>query len=416
MHREYDILVIGAGIVGVSVAIHLQRLGKKVALFDRREPGEETSFGNAGIIARSSVVPLQIPSSLLQLSRYALNASPHVRVSPAFLPRIAPWLLKLAAASKPQTSAAISRALNILLERAVIEHKALMSPSGAYGLLRETGWLKLYRSSRSQDDAVRERALLEQFEIGHEVLDAYDIRELEPHLAPVFTGGTHIIDSASVADPSAVVKAYARLFVKEGGTLLQADAKTFRWMARIWRIDADGGMISAPQAVIALGPWSMDVLAPLGYDLPFAVERGYHMHYAAKDGAVLGRPVYDADIGYLLAPMERGIRLTTGIEFANRDARPTPRQLAMVAPRAREIFPIDKELDDKPWLGRRPSFPDSLPIIGPAVRHRGLWAAFGHGHIGFTLGPVTGRLLAQMITGEDPMFDPQPYSMKRFVD
>jgi D-amino-acid dehydrogenase len=166
--------------------------------------------------------------------------------------------------------------------------------------------------------------------------------------------------------------------------------------------------------VVALGPWSADVLRPLGYRLPLAVKRGYHMHYAAEGNATLTRPVLDEERGYVISPMERGIRLTTGSEFAPRDAPKTPVQLDIAERDARALFPLADRNEAEPWMGARPCLPDMLPVIGPAPRHKGLWLAFGHQHSGFTLGPPTGRLIAEMIAGERPFVDPRPFAADRF--
>jgi D-amino-acid dehydrogenase len=182
-----------------------------------------------------------------------------------------------------------------------------------------------------------------------------------------------------------------------------------------WSVSTPRGSVTAREAVIALGPWSDDVFRPLGYDIPFAVKRGYHMHYRARGNATLGRPVRDADGGFALAPMSKGIRLTTGVEFADRDAPPSPVQLMRDEPLARELFPLAEPLDPAPWLGRRPCLPDMVPVIGKAERHQGLWFAFGHAHHGFTLGPVTGRLLAEVMTGEEPFTEPSRYAASRFA-
>jgi D-amino-acid dehydrogenase len=179
-------------------------------------------------------------------------------------------------------------------------------------------------------------------------------------------------------------------------------------------VQTDDGPLDAGAAVVALGAWADLVTKPLGYRLPLAVKRGYHMHYAAKGNAVLGRPCLDSERGYLLAPMGRGIRLTTGAEFANRDAPKTPVQLERAEPIARTLFPLGERIDPEPWMGPRPCTPDMMPIIGPAPRHPGLWFAFGHAHHGLTLGPVTGRLIADMLTGEKPFVDPHPYRADRF--
>jgi D-amino-acid dehydrogenase len=163
-----------------------------------------------------------------------------------------------------------------------------------------------------------------------------------------------------------------------------------------------------------LGPWSPRVLEPLGYRLPLFVKRGYHMHYRNGGETPLRNWVLDADVGYMLAPMDRGVRITTGAEFAPIDAAPTPLQLAKAEKAARELISLGEPVEDTPWMGARPCTPDMLPIIGKAPRHAGLWIATGHAHHGFTLGPVTGRILAEAMTGDDPVVDMAPYGVERF--
>ena len=155
---------------------------------------------------------------------------------------------------------------------------------------------------------------------------------------------------------------------------------------------------------------------PLGIKLPFAVKRGYHRHFRPEGNARLSRPVLDTENGYVLAPMEQGIRLTTGVEFAARDAKPTPVQFGRLMPAARALFPLGEPVEPQPWLGARPCFADSRPVISRAPRQRGLWLAFGHGHWGLTLGAVTGRLIAEMMTGASPFCDPKPYTADRFAN
>ena len=211
-----------------------------------------------------------------------------------------------------------------------------------------------------------------------------------------------------------LTKAYADLFMRRGGRFLKGDARRLAEEAPGWSLPSESGSISAREAVVALGPWSDDVFRPLGYDIPLAVKRGYHMHYGARGNATLSHPLHDGDGGYMLVPMSKGIRLTTGVEFADRDAPPNPIQLTRDEPVARELFPLGERLEPAPWLGRRPCLPDMVPVIGQGTRHHGLWFGFGHAHHGFTLGPVTGRLLAEMMTGEAPFTDPSPYAVGRF--
>jgi D-amino-acid dehydrogenase len=211
-----------------------------------------------------------------------------------------------------------------------------------------------------------------------------------------------------------VVRAYAGLLEERGGRVARGDAQTLQRVGGVWSVTTGEGPIEAPVAVLAMGPWSDDAFRRLGYRFPFGVKRGYHMHYRAVGNATLSRPVIDAENGYVLTPMVRGIRLTTGAEFALRDAPPTPVQLERAEPLARQIFPLGERVDPQPWLGRRPCLPDMLPIVGPAPGHEGLWLDFGHHHLGLTLGPVTGRLLAELMTGEAPFTDPAPYRAERF--
>jgi D-amino-acid dehydrogenase len=240
------------------------------------------------------------------------------------------------------------------------------------------------------------------------------LQDLEPHLAPVLSGAIHWTDPVSVDDPHGLAHVYLRLFERLGGSFVQGNAHSLEADGAGWRLRTARGPLSAAAAVIALGPWADVLTQALGYNLPLAVKRGYHMHYRAAGEARLNHPILDTERGYFLAPMRQGIRLTTGAEFALRDAIKTPVQLGRAEPIARYLFPLAERLDTEAWMGARPCTPDMLPIIGKAPRHDNLWFAFGHAHHGLTLGAVTGRMLAEMITGEAPFVDPAPYSAERF--
>ena len=282
--------------------------------------------------------------------------------------------------------------------------------------MRDKGWLKLFRTEREMAGQVGEaEALKRDFGVPHAVLDKAALGDLEPNLTrDELVGALHWTAPASVIDPHGLVNAYAGLFERLGGRIASGDAKSLVESTNSWRVATDIGTIEARAAVIALGPWSDTLTHSLGYRIPFAVKRGYHMHYGPAGNAVLNHPVLDAEAGFLIAPMVKGIRLTTGAEFALRDAPKTPVQLTRAEPIARRLFPLAERRDAEPWMGARPCTPDMMPIIGPAPRHKNLWFGFGHAHHGLTLGPVTGRLLAEMITGETPSIDPTPYRADRF--
>lgn len=410
---KFDVLVLGAGIVGVCAAAHLQMRGKSVALIDRKPPGTETSFGNGGLIQREGVYPYAFPRDLGALIRYAGNRAPDVRYHAASLVRSMPFLYRYWRHSHPARHAAIAARYAALIEHCLAEHHSLADAAGARELIRPTGWIKVFRRAAARDAEIRVAERWRgEFGVGFEALDAQALRRLEPALSPSLAGGLRYTDAQSVSDPHALVAAYARHFESLGGRILTGDAATLEGE---WQVRTDQGAVRAPRAVVALGPWADVVTRRLGYRLPLAVKRGYHMHYAADGDARLGHPVLDADNGFLLAPMARGIRLTTGAEFAGRDAPPSPRQLAAVEPFARGLFPLGPRVDAAPWMGCRPCTPDMMPVIGPAPRHPGLWFAFGHAHHGFTLGPVTGRLIADMIEGARPFVDPTPFRAERLL-
>lgn len=411
-----DVIVLGAGMVGVSTALHLQKRGRKVVLVDRRAPGEETSYGNTGIIQREGVVPYPFPRNIALMAQYALNMRTEANLHWSALPKIAPYLFRYWQASTPERLAQTARGARPLIERCVVEHEALMKDAGIVGMMRRTGYLRLYRSEQAlAAEIIKDEGWRKTYGIKFEVVDGHKLAELEPHLKGPSAGGVWMPEPVSVADPGGVTKAYARRFTEIGGRLLEGDACSLAPLRSGWQVRTSAGPISAGATVVALGPWSDDVLRPLGFSFPLGVKRGYHMHFKAEGNATLNRPLIDIQYGYALTPMVKGIRLTTGAEFALRDAPPSPVQLKKVEPFAREIFPLGARVDAEPWMGRRPCLPDMLPIVGRAsTKHESLWLNFGHHHLGFTMGPVTGRLLAEMMTGEAPFTDPQPYSAGRF--
>jgi D-amino-acid dehydrogenase len=409
-----DVLVLGAGIVGTSIAVHLAKRGLQAALIDRGLPGEATSYGNAGIIEGNTVFPPSFPSDFRSLLQIALKRSTVADYHLSFLPKAAPWLLAFRAASQPAKLVETATVMRPLFARAVAEHEGLIAAAGAESLLRKTGWLKLYRDSRAIEGLKPEFDVAERFNIRIERLDVDGALALEPSLAPIFRQAVFWPGAASVSNPLALTEAYLTQFKKHGGVTLSGDALTLHRSRAGWQVDTAEGSFSAEHAVVALGPWAPDLLQRFGINLPLGIKRGYHLHFHPRGSAGLSRPVLDADLGYCLAPMQQGIRVTTGAEIAARDAPPTPNQLRRLLPAAKVLLPLGDAVEPQPWLGSRPCFPDSRPVIGRAPGQSGLWLAIGHAHWGLTLGPTTGRLLAEMITGAMPFCDPAPYRAERF--
>jgi D-amino-acid dehydrogenase len=410
-----DVVVLGAGIIGVSVAIHLQKRGRSVLLIDKRKPGEETSFGNAGLIQREGVYPYGFPHDFGALLRYSLNNTIDAHYHLGALPKLAPFLFQYWMHSRPAQHKAIARLYAPLIEHSVTEHMALAEEAGSTQLIRPTGWMKVFRSEKAMETQFRDaEEVRRDFGVNFDALDTKAVAEREPHLKVPLKGGIHWTDPASIVDPHHLVVSYVELFERLGGEVAAGDAKSLEQNGDGWRIQTEKGPVDAGAVVVALGPWADVVTSRLGYRFPLAVKRGYHMHYKPEGNATLNRPTLDFERGYFLAPMSKGIRLTTGAEFADRDAPKSPVQLERAEPIAKAFFPLGERVDPEPWMGMRPCTPDMMPIIGRAARHKNLWFSFGHAHHGMTLGPVTGRLIAEMMMGETPVIDPKPYRPERF--
>jgi D-amino-acid dehydrogenase len=411
---KFDTIVLGAGIIGAAIAVHLQRSGRAVALLDRRASGLEASYGNAGLIQNEAVYPYAFPSGLPNLLRIAGNRNIDVHYHLAAMPSIAPFLLSYWRNSRPARYATIVRHHATLIQHCTAETRALLREANLGALLRQGGWIKLLRTPRVLEGELASSDLWRrEYGVQSTFLDAQALRTAEPYLAPTLIGGILYADSDSVSDPGAVVQGYVRYFERLGGQFLNGDACTLEPVGASWRVMASRKPITGSSAVVALGAWSGALARGLGYELRMGIKRGYHMHYRPAGGAVLNRPVLDVEKGYALAPMARGIRLTTGAEFARLGAPATPVQLARAEPVARALFPCASRVDEQPWMGSRPCSPDMLPVIGPAPRHENLWFAFGHGHQGLTLAAVTGRLLGEMMNGQQPFIDPTPFRVDR---
>ncbi len=411
-----DVVVLGGGIIGICVALHLQARGRSVTVLDRRGAAEETSFGNAGLIQREGIYPYGFPHDFGALIRYGFNRTIDAHYHPSALFHILPFLWEYWHHSRPARHEVIARTYAKLIEHCVTEHDHLAKEAGAEEFLRRIGWIKVFRTDKERDRRFAEAERWHRdFGLNYRTLDAAGIQEAEPHLAPVLTGALHWTDPVCVNDPQGLALAYLSLFERRGGHFAQGNAASLEASGEGWRVRTSRGWLQARETVIALGPWADTVTSHLGYRFPLAVKRGYHMHYRPAGEARLNHPVLDTERGYFLAPMRQGIRLTTGAEFALREAIRTPVQLGRAEPIARDLFPLAERLDTEAWMGARPCTPDMLPIIGPAPRHKGLWFAFGHAHHGLTLGPVTGRMLAELMTGQAPFVDPAPYRAERFA-
>ncbi|MCX5496622.1 FAD-binding oxidoreductase [Kaistia dalseonensis] len=414
MTEHTDVIIVGAGIVGLSSALHLQERGLKVMLLDPGDERRRASFGNAGVLSRNSIFPVASPDVRKRLIRYALGRDIAVRARLRSLPALMPWVEKFLLAANDTAWRRSAALFDALVSKSFESHIALADLVGARHLIRRNGWMRLYRSEAAFSGSAIERSVLAQYGIAAEPLTAADIDALEPCLARRFTHGLFFSDSGSVESPGTLVQYYRKAVTARGGRFI--DAKADRIVPRDDGVTVYGceRTIEARFAVLAAGAWSGTLARTLGYRIPLAAERGYHRHFRLGEGVELRRPIHDAAGGYVMSPMNGTVRLLSGVELARPDDPPNYRQIEAVTRDAAGTIALGSMLDETPWMGSRPSTPDGLPVIGLAPRHRRLVFAFGHGHIGFANGPITGRIVAALIANETPPVAIEGFSPARF--
>ena len=411
-----DVVVIGGGIVGVCAAVVLARAGREVVVIERGDIGGATSFGNAGVMADSYVAVANNPDLWRRLPSIIFGRAPECRLSFRYALGNLPWLLAFLRRANYRDAAAAAAAISGLLRLSLPLHKTLIADAGCGELLNERGWLKVFRSEKGFALCRSEMHLLERLNVHHHIMDGAQLAQLEPALKPVFAKALFFPHDISVNNPGELTTRYGELLRAAGGTIIRAETTALLPNNKNgWQVQLNNApTINADNVVVAAGPWSAKLLKTADIKIPMAWERGYHCHFAAPSANKLTRPVLDRQRGYYLAPMAHGYRLTTGDEFAAMDAPPDFRQLQYCRQYARQITTMGDAPDKMPWLGSRPTLPDSLPMIGAAADKKGLWFNFGHHHIGLSSAPGSALLLSALMNQQTPPVNPKPFSPARF--
>ena len=412
--ERFDVVVVGGGIVGLSVALEAQSRGLSVAIVDPGVATDRASHGNAGVLSRGSIFPMAAPGIRARLPRYALGRDIAVRARLRSLPHLLPWLVRFLAAAEEGAWSRAAAALDPMVAQAFDRHVAMAELVGGRHLIRRNGWLRLYRSTQGLAGSRLERQVLAQQRVNFHCLGEDEIRQLEPHLAHRFSHGIFFPDTGSVESPGELVELYRAAAEARGAVFVAATSDAIVEAEGRMAVQVGGRSIEGGHVVLAAGARSAALARTLGYRFPLAAERGYHRHFDLADGVELRRPVYDAAGGYVLSPMNGKVRLLTGVELARPDDPPDHVQIEAVEPDARKTLAFTTPVEQTPWLGSRPSTPDGLPVIGRAARHPRLVFAFGHGHIGFANGPATGAVVASLIAGEKPPLPVEAFSPTRF--
>lgn len=413
--KPRNIAVIGSGIVGMSTALWLQKDGHQVSVIDPRQPGTATSYGNAGAIVTGSVEPTSTPGALKHIPRYLLDPASAVRIRWGYLPKLAPWLIRFLLESRPSAVARASAGLAALMQGAYAAHRDLVNLTGTHDIIRPAGWLKVYTSEKAFRGTALQRRLMDEHGIKYDVLNADEIHQLEPGLARKFSHGLFHADSAFASLPKKLIDGYTAHFLGHGGQWLPESVRRLEPLpdGRL-RVHSELGLREFDSVVICTGAWSKSLAAQLGDKVLLDTERGYHLNIAPGTAGDLRRPVLFSEWNFVMAPMQDGIRMTSGEELAGLDAEPDFRRIRKLLPIAQEMLPGLSDRVTREWMGRRPSTPDSLPVIGRSPKAANVFYNFGHQHLGLTLGPVSGKLMADLIAGRETAVDLTAYRINRF--
>ncbi|HEV3177063.1 MAG TPA: FAD-binding oxidoreductase [Stellaceae bacterium] len=411
--------VIGAGMVGITAASFLRRDGHTVFVLDPGAPGEGASFGNAGCLNGSSVVPMSMPGTIRNVPRWLLDPLGPLAIRWRYLPVVAPWLVRFVRAGTPERVEAQARALRALLAPSIETLLPLAKAAGVADLIHRAGHLWAYRT---EDGFRKDQAawrLRRDNGVAVTELDADQLRQTEPALSREFTRGILVEENGHLANPHRMVQGLAQEIRRNGAEIYQVRATGFALEGgRLKAIRSERGDFPCDAAVVAAGAWSRPLAAGLGDAVPLETERGYHI--MIRHPEVMPRlPVADADGKFVGTPMETGLRFAGTVELAGLQAPPDWRRARILLEQGRRLLPGLKasypEDELSVWMGHRPSLPDSLPCLGPSARSPDVIYAFGHGHVGMAASPMTGRLVADLVTGRAPSIDITPFRVGRFA-
>jgi D-amino-acid dehydrogenase len=408
------ITVVGAGIVGIATAAYLKRDGHDVTVVDMRPPGEYCSFGNAGILSPGSCVPLATPGIHWKVPGYLADPLGPLTIRWSYLPKAAPWLLRFLAASTPQRVERIADALRPLLKQTFEAYQPLVKNAGVSDLIRQTGYAVAYEKRASYEGDSLAWKLRRDRGVIVEELDDAQLKKRVPQLTGRYEVGLFLPEQGFVANPERLTKSLAAQLQRDGGVILQREVRDIEVGPNGPRaLVVDGAKIPVDTLVICAGSHSNELSAKLGDRVPLEAERGYHVTYS-DPRLSLPMPVFMPEYKFFITPMEMGLRIAGQSEFAGIHAQPDYGRADILAQHMQRAFPGISTADATQWMGRRPSMPDSLPVIGRATRYSNTYYAFGHGHVGLCSGAPTGRIVADLVAGRQPSIDVTPYRADRF--
>ena len=408
-----EVAVVGAGIVGLASAVFLQRKGARVTVFDPLPPGGGASFGNAGLLSVESCIPISLPGMLRKVPQWLADPLGPLALDPRYALKAAPWLLAWVRAGRMKSVIAASTALRALHGDGLERYRELLGSVHFHDLVRTAGQVQVWEGASVSREERISHELWQRHGVVSETLGLHELRQLVPEISPAVSRAAFLPKNGHTVNPRRLVEVLALLLAEAGGSIRQERVMRLLPQEHGFRLVTNVGDHRFAKLLVAGGAWSKQLLTPIGVRLPLETERGYHAT-VRNPSFELRIPVLHKTRGFAATPMEGGLRFAGTVEIAGLDLPMNEKRAEVVLKQGRALFPSLRGDDVSIWMGFRPSLPDSVPVIGEVTAHPGLFIACGHSHTGMTAGAATGRLVAELMSGEKPFLDPAPYRLARF--
>tara|TARA_B100001123_G_scaffold240862_1_gene269417 strand:+ start:1912 stop:3168 length:1257 start_codon:yes stop_codon:yes gene_type:complete len=408
-----SVVVIGAGIQGVCISVNLIKKGFKVTLIDRDDPGKGTaSYGNAGHFSPYASLSMNRPDILIDVPAMLLSTTGPLALKWNYVPKMIPWFMKFIKNCTKKKMMHTAKYMHQILDLALPAYDELFQEVDVSGLVESKGiiyfWTDKDLKSREMEIKIREELGIEQ-----KLLTQHEIHDLEPHIKKIYHAGVLYPSAKHTRNPKKILLKLFELFLKRGGKFIKENVEKINFSADDKPlIKTNFNSYSFDKAVISCGAFSKKLTDQVNEKIPLDTERGYHVHFKGYDH-LLSRPVIFLNRGFGITPMEQGLRVVGTVEFGGLDNPLSKKRIQNLVNNAKYLFPELKEHEDE-WLGFRPTLPDFLPVIGPSKNHKNLFYSFGHHHLGWTLGAISGKIISGMIAEENTNLNLSPYNSNRF--
>ena len=404
--------IVGAGIQGVCIGLQLVKKGISVSLFDKNEPGSMTSYGNAGHFSPYAVLQLNRPDILYDVTKMLLSSYGPLALKWNYIPKMFPWIIQYLKSCNKKSMLHTAKYMHQILNLSMDAYQEVFQEIDMTNLVEKKGiiyiWTDQNLKSRNLEIKVRE-----ELGINQKLLTQKEVLDLEPNLKPVFDAGVIYESAMHARDPHGILKKIFKLYLELGGKFIQTNIKNLEQInINETAIRSENEEYKFEKTVVASGAFSKLLTDQLGENIPLDTERGYHVHFKGKDH-LIKRPVIFLDRGFGLTPMNQGLRAVGTVELGGLKNPISKKRIQYVVNCAKELLPQLKDHQDE-WLGFRPTLPDFLPVLGPSKKNKNIIYAFGHHHLGWTLGAITGKIVAGVLANENTNLDLAPYSSERF--